>query len=114
MRAIRAGKSWLKSAGAGLRPVRRISRNRNRQVEVERQAVGAASDDLADLLADKRLAVAGEPAGEVVVTVLGGEVAFTDLRDVRIVSDVGWGVAYVSGTSSSAIPMSERRFMLSR
>lgn len=44
---------------------------KHRQVEVEGQAVGLAGDDLADLTADERLAVAGEPAGEVVVAVLG-------------------------------------------
>jgi hypothetical protein len=65
-----------------------IEEPHHRQVEVERQAVGAAGDDLADLLADKRFAVAGEPAGEVVVTVLGGEVAFTDSRCVRLDSEL--------------------------
>ncbi|MEU5599174.1 hypothetical protein [Streptomyces sp. NPDC020298] len=55
--------------------------------------MGAVGDDLADLLADERFAVAGEAAGEVVVAVLGGEVAFTDLRDVRIVFDLRRGVA---------------------
>jgi hypothetical protein len=39
----------------------------NGQVEVQEQSVGPAGDDLADLAADERLSVAGEPAGEVVV-----------------------------------------------
>ncbi|GHA70024.1 MULTISPECIES: hypothetical protein [Streptomyces] len=43
----------------------------HRQVEVEGQAVGAVGDDLADLAAGERLAVVGEPTGEVVVAVLG-------------------------------------------
>ncbi|GHB78163.1 hypothetical protein GCM10010377_80460 [Streptomyces viridiviolaceus] len=42
----------------------------HRQVQVERQAVRPARDDLPDLAADEGLAVAGEPAGEVVVAVL--------------------------------------------
>lgn len=45
------------------------------QIEVQGQAVRAGGDDLPDVLADQGLAVAGEAPGEVVVAVLGGEVA---------------------------------------
>lgn len=41
--------------------------------------MGPAGDDPADLLADERFAVAGEPAGEMVLAVLGGEVADENL-----------------------------------
>lgn len=49
------------------------------EVEVEREAVRACGDDRADLGCDDGGAVAHEPAGQVVVAVLGGEVADEDL-----------------------------------
>ncbi|WP_406430393.1 hypothetical protein OHB00_01415 [Streptomyces sp. NBC_00631] len=58
------------------------------QIEIEGQAVRAGGDDLPNGLADQRLSVAGEAAGEVAVAVLGGEVPFTESRCVRADSEL--------------------------
>ncbi|GDY79570.1 hypothetical protein SAV31267_090550 [Streptomyces avermitilis] len=82
MRETSAGKSASKSADCGLRGTAgaaglRISRDR--QVQVERQAVRTAGYDGADVACDEGLPVAGQATGEVVVRVLFGEVTDQDL-----------------------------------
>ncbi|MER7108862.1 hypothetical protein [Streptomyces sp. NPDC000229] len=67
----------------------------DRQIEVERQAVGAVGDAPSDLLVDERFAVAGESAGEVVVTVLG--------REREVADETCRGACYGIGTGAISL-----------
>ncbi|MEU9028919.1 hypothetical protein AB0D46_15580 [Streptomyces sp. NPDC048383] len=73
---VEVGRQWCVAGAADFEEAH------DSRVEVEGQAVGVVGDHLADVGADEGPAVAGEASGEVVVAVLGGEVADEDLPRV--------------------------------
>ncbi|MFE0737473.1 hypothetical protein [Streptomyces sp. NPDC058855] len=106
--ALVAGEVGQRAGDQGTEVVLEIGRGRgvagavqfdDGEVEVERQPVGAGGDHVPDGGGDERGTVGFEAAGEVVVAVLGGEVADQDLpaADGRGVGKETAGVGDVAG-----------------